>query len=85
MRYSEKALRYSGRSIRIIAPAITPSIEPMPPNTTTQRIMIDSHIVKLAGLIKVVFAANTTPPIPAHVAPSANAVSLVFVLSIPIA
>ena len=46
---------------------------------------MDSNMVKLAGLINVVLAAKTTPAIPAQVAPSANAVSLVFRLSIPIA
>jgi len=57
----------------------------MPPKTTTHRMMMDSHSVKLAGLIKVVLAANTTPAIPAQVAPMANALSLVLVLSIPMA
>ena len=33
----------------------------------------DSQMVKLAGLIKVVLAANTTPPMPAQVAPRAKA------------
>ena len=34
---------------------------------------MDSQMVKLAGLIKVVLAAKTTPPIPAQVAPRAKA------------
>ena len=50
-----------------------------------ERIIADSMKVKLAGLMKVVFAAKMTPTIPAHVAPRAKAVSFVRVLSIPIA
>ena len=49
------------------------------------KMIADSKKVKLAGFINVVLAAKITPPNPAHVAPSAKAVSLVFVLSIPIA
>ena len=35
--------------------------------------MMDSQMVKLAGLMKVVLAANITPPMPAQVAPRAKA------------
>ena len=41
--------------------------------------------MKLAGLTNVVLAAKTTPIMPAQVAPRAKAVSLVRVLSMPIA
>ena len=40
--------------------------------------------VKVPGNEKVVFAANTTPPMPAQVAPRAKARSLVLALSMPI-
>ena len=45
----------------------------------------DSQMVKEAGLMKVVLAAKTTPPIPAQVAPRAKALSLVRVLLMPMA
>ena len=51
MRYSEKARRYSGARIRIMAAMATPAMEPMPPSTTMERIMADSMKVKLEGLM----------------------------------
>ena len=51
---------------------ITPRMDPMPPKTTMDRMMADSMKVKLAGLIKVVLAANMVPAMPAQVAPRAK-------------
>lgn len=85
MRYSEKALRYSGISMRMNAPTMTPTMEPIPPSTTMERIMADSMKVKLAGFMNVVLAARMHPTKPAHVAPRAKALSLVPVLSMPMA
>ncbi len=49
------------------------------------RMIADSMKVKLAGLMNVVLAAKTTPAMAAQVAPSAKAISLVLVLSMPMA
>jgi hypothetical protein len=45
-----------------MAPTITPTMEPMPPRTTMQRMIADSRKVKLAGLTKVVLAAKIHRP-----------------------
>jgi hypothetical protein len=47
-------------------------------------IIADSRNVKLAGLTKVVLAANMTPTMPAQVAPRAKAVSFVLFCLFPL-
>ena len=43
-----------------------------------QRMITDSHTRKEFGVIRVVFAANTTPASPAHTAPTPKAISFAF-------
>ena len=85
MRYSENCRKYSGSRIMTLAPRITPTTEPMPPMTTMTRMSTDSQKEKLGGLINVLLAAKTTPAMLAQVAPRAKAMSLVLVLSTPMA
>ena len=85
MRYSEKARRYSGARIRIMAAMTTPTMEPMPPSTTMERIMADSMKVKLAGLMKLVLAAKMTPAKPAQQELRAKADSLTRARLMPMA
>ena len=56
----------------------TPVCDPIPPKTTMATIMADSINVKLSGLIKACRVAKKDPANPPNMAPTANAVSLVF-------
>ena len=67
----------------MIAARMTPTCEPMPPNTTMARMMADSIKVKDSGLIKPWRAAKKHPAKPAKVAPMVKALSLTAVGLIP--
>ena len=69
----------------MVAAMTTPTMEPMPPSTTMERIMADSMKVKLAGLMKVVLAAKMTPAKPAQQELRAKAESLTRARSMPMA
>ena len=73
MRYSENARRYSGARVNTSAATTTPLIDPMPPSTTMDSTMAESMKVKLAGLMKLMRAASSTPAKPAQQEPRAKA------------
>ncbi|MNI88730.1 hypothetical protein D3C73_1460570 [compost metagenome] len=62
-----------------MAARITPTCEPMPPNTTMARISADSMKVNDSGFTMPWRAAKNAPPKPANVAPSVKADSLMRV------
>ncbi|GJD81890.1 hypothetical protein NBEOAGPD_5146 [Methylobacterium gregans] len=61
----------------------TPIWLPMPPSTTIARMMALSRKLKLSGLMKPWRTAKKEPAKPPKAAPSAKAVSLVAVVSMP--
>src|SRR5208337_3843720 len=73
----------SGAPIITAAAMATPSCEPMPPSTTIARTVADSMKVKLSGLTKPWRTEKKEPAKPPNMAPSAKAVSLVFLVLMP--
>ncbi len=61
----------------------TPTRLPVPPSTTMASTCADSMKVKLSGEMKPWRAAKKQPAKPPNIAPSAKAVSLVFVVLMP--
>ena len=75
--------RSSGPPTIATAAIATPTWLPMPPSTTMARMMALSRKLKLSGLTKPWRTAKNEPAKPPNMAPSAKAVSLVTVVSIP--
>ena len=76
--YDSKSLKTSINPIKKIVDKTTPVCDPMPPNTTIATIIADSMKVKLSGLINACLVAKNDPANPPNIAPTANAVSFVF-------
>src|SRR5262245_14008492 len=83
MRYSDSSRNNSGTPMRTAAASTMPTWLPSPPRTTMARMIADSRKTKLSGLIKALRTAKKDPAKPPNMAPTANAVSFVFVGLMP--